>query len=383
MGTIDEVVIRREEESSGRFACDVRHDVPAVVFSTGGYTGNVYHEFNDGLIPLFLTTAAYKGDVVLLVLEYHTWWMSKYAEIVGQMSRYDVIDMAADGRVHCFPEVTVGLRIDGELAINGDANANTNANAKAKAKANAKANAVARANAKGNANVTMRDFQAMLHAAYLPRLQARAAAAAAGNRPMPDDRSVDEADDRAPLPRSQRRRRPKLVILSRESPRAILNEDQVVGLAQTLGFEVVILSPKPTTEMAELYAELQECDVMMGVHGAAMTHLLFLRPGATFVQVVPPGTDWAAETYYGRPAAALGLHYVAYKASALESSLSSVYPLHHPVLADPDAVNARGWSETKRIYLQGQDLTLSLPRLRSTLTLIRARILLAAPSSSS
>ena len=34
--------------------CDIRHltGVPAVVFSMGGYTGNVYHEFSDGLIPL-------------------------------------------------------------------------------------------------------------------------------------------------------------------------------------------------------------------------------------------------------------------------------------------------------------------------------------------
>ncbi|KAG0481227.1 hypothetical protein HPP92_012085 [Vanilla planifolia] len=31
-------------------ACDVVHSSPAVVFSTGGYTGNVFHEFNDGIL---------------------------------------------------------------------------------------------------------------------------------------------------------------------------------------------------------------------------------------------------------------------------------------------------------------------------------------------
>lgn len=30
------------------YKCDVRHTVPGVLFSASGYTGNVYHEFNDG-----------------------------------------------------------------------------------------------------------------------------------------------------------------------------------------------------------------------------------------------------------------------------------------------------------------------------------------------
>ena len=351
MKTIDSVVIEREvvdpmgpvpDTNDGRAdKCDVRHNVPAIVFSTGGYTGNVYHEFNDGLIPLFLTAGAYKGEVVLLVLEYHSWWMTKYAEIISRISNHQVIDMANDPRVHCFPELTVGLRIHDELSI--DLGSET--------------------------RVSMADFQAMLHSAYLPRLQSRAAMS-------PVVAEMKELQEEGTISSSSWPQ-PKLVIVSRKSPRAIVNQEEVASMARDLGFEVQILSPVPTTEMVDIYSALHTCDVMMGVHGAAMTHLLFMRPGTTFIQVVPLGTDWAAATYYGEPAMKLGLDYVQYNVSAFESSLSNVYPLHHPVLSNPNLVNAKGWSETKRIYLEGQDLTLSLPKLRSTLLATRSRIIAA------
>jgi hypothetical protein len=90
MRTIDEVTIVPVESSANgtsaddsrdslRRRCDVRHPpgVPAVVFSTGGYMGNVYHEFSDGLIPLFITSQRFAGEVVFVVLEYHYWWLGR------------------------------------------------------------------------------------------------------------------------------------------------------------------------------------------------------------------------------------------------------------------------------------------------------------------
>ena len=48
----------RHRNGGGQLASTVRHTapdgMPTVVFSTGGYTENVYHEFSDGLIPLFV-----------------------------------------------------------------------------------------------------------------------------------------------------------------------------------------------------------------------------------------------------------------------------------------------------------------------------------------
>ena len=98
----------------------------------------------------------------------------------------------------------------------------------------------------------------------------------------------------------------------------------------------------------------------MGVHGAAMTHFLFMRPGSVFVQIVPLGTDWAYATYYGEPASKLGLTYMEYKILPQESSLFLEYERNDPVLRDPDSVNRKGWEETKRVYLNGKNVKPSL-----------------------
>ena len=42
MNTIDELNLVTLNASSDSTTCDVIHDVPAVIFSTGGYTGNVH-----------------------------------------------------------------------------------------------------------------------------------------------------------------------------------------------------------------------------------------------------------------------------------------------------------------------------------------------------
>jgi hypothetical protein len=125
MGTIDEVTVvpvpGAFNASAGgmRRRCDVRHPrgVPAVVFSTGGYTGNVYHEFSDGLIPLFVTAQRFAGEVVFVVLEYHYWWLGRYGAVLERLTNYKIVDFRYDRRVHCFDEMIVGLRIHGELVV--------------------------------------------------------------------------------------------------------------------------------------------------------------------------------------------------------------------------------------------------------------------------
>ncbi|KAH7429627.1 hypothetical protein KP509_09G059300 [Ceratopteris richardii] len=320
---------KRGQSKKSLSICDIRHEVPAIIFSTGGYTGNVYHEFNDGLIPLFLTAQQYsppQGQVVLVILEYHPWWMTKYSEVISQITNYTVIDLARDARRHCFPEVTVGLRIHGELSIDSHL---------------------------ADDGATMEGFQRLLSTAYGWRSRAE----------------IEQRDGAVSNPVTQ----PKLLILSRNGSRILLNQDDVVSLAADIGFSVQVMSPTPMTEMADIYASVNTCDLMMGVHGAAMTHLLFLRPGKTLIQVVPLGTDWAAEAYYGEPARKLGLHYVQYKVSPQESSLSELYDSHDPVLMDPASVNRRGWRETKRVYLDGQNVTISLTRMAVILRAAYAR----------
>ncbi|KAJ0980945.1 hypothetical protein J5N97_009200 [Dioscorea zingiberensis] len=334
MATIDELHLKTINGSVQ--GCDVVHDVPAVVFSTGGYTGNVYHEFNDGILPLYITAGHFNKEVVLVLLEYHDWWITKYGDILSQLSDYTPIDFTNDKRTHCFKEAIVGLRIHDELTIDA---------------------------AKMPNNRTIRDFRNLLDEAYKPRIRAieQEEAQANTNRKSPT---------RSP-------RKPKLVIVARNGSRSIENEVELVKSAEEVGFAVEVLRPERTTELAKIYRALNSSDAMIGVHGAAMTHFLFMRPGTVFIQVVPLGTDWAAASYYGDPAARMGLRYMEYKIEAKESSLSREYDKEDPVLRDPERVNARGWEITKKVYLDGQNVRLDLKRFKKHL--IRAHHCLVKP----
>ncbi|XP_009595214.1 xylan glycosyltransferase MUCI21-like [Nicotiana tomentosiformis] len=337
MDTIDELdLVLKGENNAIHQKCDVQHDVPAVFFSTGGYTGNLYHEFNDGILPLYITSQHFNKKVVFVILEYHDWWISKYENILPHLTEYPIIDFSGDNRTHCFPEAIVGLKIHDELTIDPSLM---------------------------GGNGTIRDFRDMLDRAYLPRIRGLI---------------QEEEQDRLALSPStktkiemteekQELKKPKVVIIARNDSRAILNEDSLVKMAQDIGFQVEVLRPQRTTELARIYRTLNSSYVMIGVHGAAMTHFLFMRPESVFIQIVPLGTDWAADTYYGQPAVKLGLKYIGYKILPQESSLYNEYEKTDSVLTDPDSVNNRGWEFTKKIYLDRQNVRLNLRRFHKRL----------------
>ncbi|XP_027902026.1 beta-1,2-xylosyltransferase XYXT1 [Vigna unguiculata] len=345
MNTIDELnLISKKVNGAG--GCDVQHDVPAVFFSNGGYTGNVYHEFNDGIIPLFITSQHFKKRVVFVILEYHSWWIMKYGDILSRLSDFPPIDFRGDNRTHCFPEAIVGLRIHDELTVDS---------------------------ALMRDNKSIVDFRNLLDQAYWPRIRGLI---------QKEERKAQEKlrEQQASLSQSSETyeyidqqvqenpmKKPKLVILSRSGSRAITNENLLVKMAKEIGFMVKVLKPDSTTEMAKIYRTLNASDVMIGVHGAAMTHFMFLRPGSVFIQVVPLGTTWAAETYYGEPAKKLGLKYIGYEIHPRESTLYEKYDKNDPILRDPTSINKKGWEYTKKIYLDSQNVILDLGRFRKRL----------------
>ncbi|KAI3677873.1 hypothetical protein L6452_37145 [Arctium lappa] len=327
MATIDELTLiskKPNTSASDTGNCDVNHGVPAVFFSTGGYTGNVYHEFNDGLIPLYITSQKYNKKVVFVILEYHDWWITKYANILTHLSNFEPIDFNGDKRTHCFSDAIVGLRIHDELTVDSSLT---------------------------QGRKTIKDFRDILDKGYRPRIQGL----------------LLEEQSNNPIKPVAQSEKPKLVIISRNGSRAILNENVLVKMAEKIGFSVIVLRPQRTTELARIYQALNSSDVMLGVHGAAMTHFLFMKPGSVFIQVVPLGTNWAAETYYGEPAKKLGLRYIGYEILPRESSLYEEYESNDPVLRDPNSVNDRGWEFTKKIYLGRQKVRLNLVRFRKRL----------------
>ncbi|ONK78445.1 uncharacterized protein A4U43_C02F18860 [Asparagus officinalis] len=220
MSRIDELRLRPTNETGS--ACDVVHDVPAVFFSTGGYTGNVYHEFNDGIIPLYVTSQKFNRKVVFVILEYHDWWVSKYANILSRLSDFDPIDFGSDKRVHCFPEAIVGLKIHDELAIDSTKMEN---------------------------NKTIRDFRNLLDESYKPRIE----------HIKQEEGGADNKQQRIRTPDS----RPRLVVVSRNGSRGIENEPELVNLAAKIGFRVEVLRPDRTTELAKIYRSLNSSDVLV------------------------------------------------------------------------------------------------------------------------
>ncbi|XP_054801214.1 xylan glycosyltransferase MUCI21-like [Prosopis cineraria] len=331
MDTIDElnIISKRVSLGTDNHSCDVHHDVPALFFSTGGYTGNVYHEFNDGIIPLFITSQHFNKQVVFVILEYHSWWIMKYGDILSHLSAFPAIDFNADNRTHCFPEAIVGLRIHDELTVDSSL-------------------------MKDNKSIV--DFRNLLDRAYWPRIKG-----------LIQDEAKEAQDGLFPVLTENQGNKPKLTILSRTGSRMITNENLLAKIAGEIGFKVEVLKPGRTTELAKIYRALNASQVMIGVHGAAMTHFLFMRPSSVFIQVIPLGTSWAAETYYGEPAKKLGLKYIGYRIHAKESSLYRRYDRDDPVLREPESINKKGWEYTKKIYLDSQNVTLDLKRFQKRL----------------
>lgn len=122
----------------------------------------------------------------------------------------------------------------------------------------------------------------------------------------------------------------------------ILNQAKLKFIAEE-GFEVIVFEPKPAIPLREAYALISSSHSIIGVHGAALTHLLFLRPGSVFVQIVPIGTPWAAETCYGKLAKDLGVDYMEYRIGLEESSLVDKYGKDDMLLKDPATLQQKGW----------------------------------------
>ncbi|KAF8043946.1 hypothetical protein BT93_A2046 [Corymbia citriodora subsp. variegata] len=345
MDKIDELdLIVKKDTMGAHHQCDVRHDVPALLFSTGGYTGNLYHEFNDGILPLYITSQHFKKEVVFVILAYHNWWIMKYENILSGLSNYPPIDFGGDKRTHCFPEAIVGLKIHDELIVNPSL-------------------------MKGNKSIL--DFRHFLDRAYQPRIK--------GSIPDKEQGVQLKLNQSASVPtlgqwmkinkddHKHQGKKPKLVIISRSGSRALVNEGCLVKMAEEMGFRVEVLRPDRTTELAKMYRLLNESEVIFGVHGAALTHFLFLKPGSVLIQIIPLGIESAAETCFGKPARELGFKYIGYKILPRESSLYNKYDKGDPVLTNPKSVTKKGWQYTKEIYLDGQNVSLDMRRFHKRL----------------
>ncbi|KAK4410836.1 Alpha-1,3-arabinosyltransferase XAT3 [Sesamum angolense] len=301
--------------------CTQNHRRPAILFSVAGFSGNYFHDFADLLFPLYTTSSRYEKEVHFLASDYKRWWISKYRRILDLLTSHDVVDIDNEKvHVHCYNNMVAGLNFHKELMIDP-------------------------ALSEPPSGLSMHHFKQLLRRAYsLERKRAVRSKKGDGTK------------------------KPRLMIISRNRTRAITNEDHVSRLARKLGYEVVSAEARVSTNVTRFAQTVNSCDVLMGVHGAGLTNMVFLPDNAVLIQVIPFGEiDEFARLDFRDPAAGMNIRYLEYKVSVKESSLSQQYPTDHPVLKDPKSYRRRGWDALSSIYLDQQNVTIDLDRFRGTL----------------
>ncbi|XP_060670096.1 alpha-1,3-arabinosyltransferase XAT3-like [Ziziphus jujuba] len=291
--------------------CNFNHSVPAVVFSSGGFTGNLFHEFNEIVIPLFITCSHFQSHLQFVITDFKPWWVEKYSRVLSRLSSYEVMNPAVNGSVHCFPGAIVGLKYHDNLALNSS---------------------------DIHGGYSMFDFKQFLREAYELKLK---------DVPMAE--------------------KPVLILISRNTTRRFLNEDEMVIMMEELGFQVFVATPDMMSNLENFSSLVNSCSVMVGAHGAGLANAVFLPAGAVMVQVVPLGLEWASTNYFGGPASEMGLKYLEYKIKPEESSLLSTYGLDDPVIKDPYSIFLKGYYAARAVYVDGQNLKINVTRFRETL----------------
>ncbi|GJV11901.1 O-linked-mannose beta-1,4-N-acetylglucosaminyltransferase 2-like protein [Tanacetum coccineum] len=274
--------------------CDYNHTIPAVVFSSGGFSGNLFHEFNEIIIPLFITSHIFNSQVQFVITDYNPIFVQKFKHILSSLSRYNALNVSSNTSIHCFPAIIVGLKFHSFLSIDYSEVP------------------------KGNSIINFKKF---LTTTY-------------GLQPMNVSYALASTT-------------PVLILVSRRKTRSFFNEDEIVDMMEELGLGLMC--------------------VLVGAHGAGLTNMVFLPPGAVVVQVVPLGLEWPSTVYFGEPAVQMGLHYLDYKIRPDESSLIDLYPRDDPVISDPLSVFAKGYYIGKEMYLDKQNIKVDVNRFRGTL----------------
>jgi hypothetical protein len=314
LGKLTELTVK-----SSRVApeCTKYHDVPAVIFALTGYTGNLFHDFTDVLVPLFTTASEFNGEVQFLITDMGVWWTRKYAVVFEKLTKYPLIDFNKDDQVHCFKHAIVGLHAYMEFTIDP---------------------------LKAPHNYTMVDFNRFMRRTYsLPR---------------------DVVSALGEVPKAK----PRLLVISRKKTRMFLNLNEVVAMAEEIGYEVVVEEANVNSNVAHFAKVVNSVDVMMGVHGAGLTNCVFLPHNAVLIQIVPWGAiDGICRVDFGNPAEQMGLRYRHYSIGVHESSLTEQYPLEHEIFKNPLAFHRNGFEFVRQTFMDTQNVRLDCKRFRHVL----------------
>ncbi|XP_062208794.1 beta-1,2-xylosyltransferase XYXT1-like [Phragmites australis] len=317
MSSIKKVTVTQLQDRAAAPPCTVTHSIPAVLFSLGGTTGNYWHDFSDVLVPLFIASRRYDGEVQLLISNIQPWWVGIYKALLQRLSRYDVVDLDSDAQVRCFRHITVGLRMHKVFSIVPER--------------------------VPGGRLSMADFTRFQRETYaLPR-----------DAPV----SLTQEPDK----------KPRLLLIQRGHSRRFVNEQEIARAAEAAGLEAVAMELRREAMTVDEQARVvNSFDVLLGVHGAGLTNAVFLPPGAVLIQVAPYGMEFIARVEFGEPATDMGLRYHDYNVTAEESTLLEMLGPDHPVIRDPDSVHRSRWDKVAEFYLR-QDVRIDVARFAPTL----------------
>lgn len=294
--------------------CTTNHTVAAVIFSNRGYCGNYWHDFNDVLVPLFITTRKFNGEVQLLVTQKKDWFFGKYQAIISRLTKYEVIEFDKEQEVHCYPQAILSLYQHKDFSIDPK---------------------------KPPYGLSMVNFTKFMRESYS----------------LERDFTVRVAEN--PM------KKPRLLIIGRKHSRVIKNTDEVISMAEGLGFEVVVDDLYRGPHLQEAARVVNTFDVMIGVHGAGLTNIVFLPLNAVVIQIIPLGKlNKLFSDEFGVPARDMKLNYLQYEIVEDESTLIDLYPRDDPIFTDPMSIHKRGWHELDKIYLRQQNVRLDVVRFR-------------------
>ncbi|KAJ3692398.1 hypothetical protein LUZ60_012748 [Juncus effusus] len=314
--SIKPVTVKLLESPKDSPPCGGKVNYPAIVIALGGLSGNYWHDFTDILIPLFIRSREFNGNVQFLVTNNLPFWTSKYEPIFKKLSKYEIIDFDNDYEVRCFSRVLVSYGSHKEFSIDSSRSPN---------------------------NYSITDFTKFIRTIY------------GANRDFPV--KLQESPWK----------KPRLMIISRGGSRKFVNLQEMVQSAENLGFEVEVSNASPNN-LHEFAKKVNSFDVMLGAHGAGLTNCIFLPPNAVLIQIVPYGKlEHLAKIDFGDPAVDMKLKYLEYSITAEESTLLGVFGKDHPMIKDPLAIHQSDWTKVAEWYLGRQDIKLDIRRFEPVL----------------
>ncbi|KAH6808634.1 hypothetical protein C2S51_026417 [Perilla frutescens var. frutescens] len=295
--------------------CTRKLDAPAILFSTG-HINNYFHRTADVLIPLFTTSYHFHRRVIFLVADNDTRLTYDHRETLKKLSQHKVYNLDAEDEILCFSRVIVGLKSRTlRLSIAPSLNSSS--------------------------NLSTRNFTKLLRDVY----------------------SLERAYVHEHL-----RPRPRMLIITRTATRRLTNHIAVVDMARSLGFDPV--AHEFGGSVASVAKFVNKFDILMGVHGAGLTNMVFLPENAVVIQITPVGLDAYADVFFGKAQVEeMKLKYLEYKVTLLESSLVGKYPVTSDVYKRPVKLCLENFVTCKNVFLDNQDVNLDLSRFRKTLLL--------------